>query len=38
MDDIRPIEEFIEKYEAQTNMMVMGVKADGSIVPMNKLR
>ncbi len=38
MDDIRPIEEFIEKYEAQTNMMVMGVGADGAIRPLNKLR
>ncbi len=38
MDDIRPIEEFIEKYEAQTNMMVMGVGADGAIKPFNKLR
>ena len=38
MDDIRPIEEFIEKYEAQTNMMVMGVGADGAIKPLNKLR
>lgn len=38
MDDIRPIEEFIEKYEAQTNMMVMGVGADGSVRPLNKLR
>ena len=38
MDDIRPIEEFIEKYEAQTNMMVMGVGSDGAIKPLNKLR
>ena len=38
MDDIRPIEEFIEKYEANTNMMVMGVGADGSIKPLSKLR
>jgi hypothetical protein len=38
MDDIRPIEEFIEKYEAQTNMMVMGVGSDGVIKPLNKLR
>ena len=38
MDDIRPIEEFIEKWEAQTNMMVMGVGADGAIKPLNKLR
>ena len=38
MDDFRPIEEFIEKYESQPNLMVMGVKADGSITPMNKLR
>ena len=38
MDDIRPIEEFIEKYEAQTNMMVMGVGVDGAIKPLNKLR
>ena len=38
MDDIRPIEEFIEKYEANTNMMVMGVGVDGSIKPLSKLR
>ena len=38
MDDIRPIEEFIEKYEAQTNMMVLGVNADGTIKPLGKLR
>ena len=38
MDDIRPIEEFIEKYEAQTNMMVLGVNADGAIKPLGKLR
>ncbi len=38
MDDIRPIEEFIEKYEAQSNIMVMGVGADGAIKPLNKLR
>lgn len=38
MDDIRPIEEFIEKWEAQSNIMVMGVGADGAIKPLNKLR
>ena len=38
MDDIRPIEEFIEKYEANTNMMVMGVGVDGAIKPLSKLR
>ena len=38
MDDFRPIEEFIEKWESQSQVMVMGVKADGAIVPMNKLR
>ena len=38
MDDYRPIEEFIEKWEARDGMMVMGLKADGSIMPMNKLR
>ncbi len=38
MDDIRPIEEFIEKWEAQPNIMVMGVGADGAIKPLNKLR
>lgn len=38
MDDIRPVEEFIEKYEAQTNMMVLGVNADGAIKPLGKLR
>ncbi len=38
MDDIRPIEEFIEKWEAQPDMMVMGVSADGGIKPLNKLR
>ena len=38
MDDIRPIEEFIDKYEANTNMMVMGVGVDGSIKPLSKLR
>ena len=38
MDDYRPIEEFIEKWEARDGMMVMGLKADGSIMPKNKLR
>lgn len=38
MDDIRPIEEFIEKWEAQSNIMVLGVGADGAIKPLNKLR
>ena len=38
MDDIRPIEEFVEKWEAQSNIMVMGVGADGAIKPLNKLR
>ncbi len=38
MDDIRPIEEFIGKWEAQSNIMVMGVGADGAIKPLNKLR
>ena len=38
IDDIRPIEEFIEKWEAQSNIMVMGVGADGAIKPLNKLR
>ena len=38
MGDIRPIEEFIEKWEAQSNIMVMGVGADGAIKPLNKLR
>ena len=38
MDDFRPIEEFIEKWEVRDTMMVMGLKADGSIAPMNKLR
>ena len=38
MEDFRPIEEFIEKWEARDGMMVMGLKADGSIMPMNKLR
>lgn len=38
MDDIRPIEEFVEKWEARDGMMVMGLNADGAIVPMNKLR
>ena len=38
MDDIRPIEVFIEKWEAQSNIMVMGVGADGAIKPLNKLR
>ena len=38
MDDFRPIEEFIEKWEAHDTMMVMGLKADGSIAPMSKLR
>lgn len=38
MDDIRPIEEFIEKWEAQSNIMVLGVGVDGAIKPLNKLR
>ena len=38
MEDFRPIEEFVEKWEARDGMMVMGLKADGSIMPMNKLR
>ncbi|MBO5821300.1 MAG: hypothetical protein J6R02_06865, partial [Alistipes sp.] len=38
VDDIRPIEEFIEKWEAQPDMMVMGLSADGGIKPLNKLR
>ena len=38
MDDIRPIEEFVEKWEAQSNIMVLGVGADGAIKPLNKLR
>ena len=38
MDDFRPIEEFIEKWEARDAMVVMGLNADGCIVPMNKLR
>ena len=38
MDDFRPIEEFIEKWEARDAMVVMGLNADGGIVPMNKLR
>ena len=38
MDDFRPIEEFIAKWEAQSGVMVMGLGADGAIVPMNKLR
>lgn len=37
MDDTRPIEEFIEKWEAQSNIMVMGVGADGAIKPLSKL-
>ncbi|MBO7198401.1 MAG: BACON domain-containing protein [Alistipes sp.] len=37
-DDYRPVEEFIEKYESQPNLMVMGVGVDGSIKPLNKLR
>ena len=38
MDDFRPIDEFIEKWEARDTMVVMGLNADGAIVPMNKLR
>ena len=38
MDDFRPIEEFIEKWEARDAMVVMGLNAEGGIVPMNKLR
>ena len=38
MDDIRPIEEFIEKWEARDGVAVMGLSAEGAIVPMNKLR
>ena len=38
MEDFRPIDEFIEKWEARDGMMVMGLNADGAIVPMNKLR
>lgn len=38
VDDIRPIEEFIEKWEAQPSIMVMGVGTDGAIKPLNKLR
>ena len=38
MDDFRPIDEFIEKWEARDAMVVMGLNADGGIVPLNKLR
>ena len=38
MNDFRPIGEFIAKWEAQPGVMVMGLGADGAIVPMNKLR
>ena len=38
MDDFCPIDEFIEKWEARNAMVVMGLNADGGIVPMNKLR
>lgn len=34
--DVRPIEEFIEKYEASPNMMLLSVGADGTIRPMRK--
>ena len=38
MDDFRPIEEFIEKWEARESNMVVGLSADGGIVPLSKLR
>ena len=38
MDDFRPIEEFVEKWEARDGVAVMGLSAEGAIVPMNKLR
>jgi hypothetical protein len=34
--DVRPIEEFIEKYEASPNMMLLSVGADGKIKPIRK--
>lgn len=34
--DVRPIEEFIEKYEASPNVMLLSVGADGKIKPMHK--
>lgn len=34
--DVRPIEEFIEKYEASPNMMLLSVCADGKIKPLRK--
>lgn len=34
--DVRPIQEFIEKYEASPNVMLMGVTAEGKLVPLHK--
>ena len=34
--DVRPIEEFIEKYEASPNMMLLSVGADGKIKPLRR--
>jgi hypothetical protein len=34
--DVRPIEELIERLDAQPSLMLMGVTADGAVKPLRK--